>query len=284
MKSNKLKGYLILFITAAIWGSGFVPQKIAAETISPYAFNGLRYFLGAFLIFLLAKCRLPFRDPNGKWALLAGVVLSCAALLQQIGIMTASVTNTAFITATYIVLVPFLSGLILHKPVPKVCYAAAVLALVGLYLLSTAGKGLDTISGGDIIVFIGSLFWSFHIIEVEKGMSEEGDPVRFSAGQFMVAALIQLLIWVFADHCALTLTKENALMIAYSGIFVIGIAFTLQAVGQRSVQGSAASIILGLESVFGTLFGVILYHETVLPLQILGAALIFAAVILVVRE
>ena len=273
----------ILLLVALLWGSGFIAQKNAADEMSALCFNGIRYSIGAVFIFFLAKCRLPFRDANGKTALLAGLVLTAAAALQQIGFADTSITNTSFITATYIVFVPFLSGLIFHKKVSRSCYIAALLILVGLFLLSTAGKGLDHITRGDVIVFAGSIFWALHIIVVEKGTSE-GDPVRFSAGQFLVSGVLQLLLWLTIGKHDTTGLANNTFGVLYSGIIVLGLAFTLQAIGQKYTGGAVASIILGLESVFGTLCGVIFYHETLEPLQIAGAVLIFAAVLLAVRE
>lgn len=283
-KNPQLFGNALLFLTSLLWGSGFIAQKAAAAYITPLHFNGLRYLIAFCLILIFAKGKLPFRDENGKTAVLAGCILSCAAAFQQMGLMTASVTNTSFITAAYIVMVPFFSAFFFKRRVPKSCFPAALIALIGIWLLSTNGKGFDSISSGDIIVFIGSIFWALHIITVEKGASQAGDPISFSAGQFLVAGLLQLIIGLFAEGFSFAGTEKAVFPTLYSGIFVIGIAFTLQVIGQQYTGGAVASIIMGLESVFGTLFSVLIFHEELFPLQILGAVLIFAAVIIVVLK
>lgn len=268
----------ILLLTAIIWGSGFIPQKIGANAISPFCFNGLRYLLAAFFVFFLAHCKLPTGKRNIRQILLSGSVLFTASTLQQIGLKYSTIGNTSFITTTYIVLVPFIAHLFFHREVNKRSYLAALLALIGLYFLSTSGKGLSHVSPGDILIFIGSLFWAMHIILVDQGVSMM-DPVQFSAGQFLTAGLLQLCCWLLIGHLDTSGLVENWLAVLYSGIIVIGAGFTLQAVGQRHTSESEASIILGLESVFGALFGALIFHEAFAPLQLFGAILIFIAVL-----
>ena len=274
---------LLLLLTAMIWGLGFFFQKVAAETTSPFAFNALRYLIAALVLMIFARFRLPFRGEAGKYTLLAGFVLFLAGMFQQIGLQTASIGNTSFITAVYIVLVPFFSALFLHRRIKPAHILAALLSLAGLYLISTSGKGLERISGGDMIVFLGSVFWALHILVIDKAVSL-CDPLEFSAGQFLIAGICHTLAWLIfgkADPAGLSVSWPYA---AASGLFVLALAFTLQAIGQKNTGETEASIILGLESVFGALFGVILYHEQFAPVQVAGMILIFAAVLIAVLK
>ncbi len=286
MKRSDRKRYtadLLLLITAMIWGLGFYFQKMASETTSPFAFNGMRYLVAALVILIFAGFRLSFRGEGGKYTLLAGCVLFLAGMFQQIGIQTASIGNASFITAVYIVLVPFFSALFLHRRIRPAHYLAALLSLAGLYLISTSGKGLDRISGGDMIVFIGSVFWALHILVIDKGVTL-CDPVVFSAGQFLIAGILHVLAWLTLGHADPTGLSQSWPYIAASGVFVLGLAFTLQAIGQKNTGETEASIILGLESVFGALFGVILYHEQFALIQVAGMLLIFTAVLIAVLK
>ena len=101
---------LLLLITAMIWGLGFYFQKVSSETTSPFSFNALRYMIAALVLAVSARFRLPFRGEAGKYTLLAGSVFFLAGMFQQIGIQTASIANTSFITAVYIVLVALPHG------------------------------------------------------------------------------------------------------------------------------------------------------------------------------
>ena len=282
MKSKKYIADFVLFIASMIWGLGYIFQKIGNETTAPLTFNCLRYLIAALVLAFIAR----FRYPQGeglKYTMLSGAVMIVAGNMQQIGMQTASIGNASFITAIYIVLVPFLSGLILHRKVKPHHYLAALISLVGLYLITTGGKGLERISKGDLIVFIGSIFWALQILCVDKAV-KLCDPVSFTAGEFLTAAALQVVIWLTLGRHDTTGLEHSWPYALASGVLVLGIAFIMQSYGQKKTGETEASIIMGLESVFGALFGVIIYHEQLGSIQLIGMALIFASVLLVVLK
>lgn len=282
MKTKRYLADLVLFLASMIWGIGYYFQKMASETTAPLTFNCFRYLVAALVLSLLARFRFP-KGEGLKYAVLTGAVTTIASNMQQIGMHTASIGNASFITAIYIVLVPFLSGFILRRKIRPHHYLAALISLVGLYLITTGGRGLDRISAGDMIVFIGSIFWAVQILCVEKGVSLCG-PVSFAAGQLTTAFVLQLFIWLTLGHRDTAGISASWPWGLASGVLVLGIAFIMQGYGQKNTAESEASIIMGLESVFGALFGVLLYHEQFSPLQLAGMALIFTAVLLVVLK
>ena len=282
MKSKKYIADFVLFIASMIWGLGYIFQKIGNETTAPLTFNCLRYLIAALVLAFIAR----FHYPQGeglKYTMLSGAVMIVAGNMQQIGMQTASIGNASFITAIYIVLVPFLSGLILHRKVKPHHYLAALISLVGLYLITTGGKGLERISKGDLIVFIGSIFWALQILCVDKAV-KLCDPVSFTAGEFLTAAALQVVIWLTLGRHDTTGLEHSWPYALASGVLVLGIAFIMQSYGQKNTGETEASIIMGLESVFGALFGVIIYHEQLGSIQLIGMALIFASVLLVVLK
>lgn len=282
MKKKRLLADLILFIASMIWGVGYYFQKVGSETTGALTFNCMRYLIAALVLALFAR----FRYPQGeglKFAVLSGMAMFVAGNMQQIGLQTASIGNSSFITSIYIVLVPFLAGLILKRKIKAHHYLAVLLSLVGLYLITTSGKGLERITRGDVIVFIGSVFWALQILCVDKAVSY-CDPVSFVAGQFLTLSILQVLTWLTLGHRDMAGIAFSWPYALASGVIVLGIAFTMQAYGQKNTGETEASIIMGLESVFGALFGIILYHEQFTILQLGGMAVIFAAVLLVVLK
>ncbi len=281
MQKKRYAADLVLFIASMIWGLGYFFHKVAAETTAALTFNCMRYIIASLLLLIIARFRLPPKGEARKYTVLAGIVMFCGGNLQQIGLQTASISNSSFITAIYIVLVPFLAGLILRRKIKVTHYLAALISLCGLYLITTGGKGLERISRGDLIVFIGSVFWALQILAVDKGVSY-CDPVVFSAGELTTAAVLQVVVWLTAGGHDTTGASHSWPYALASGILVLGIAFIMQSFGQKHTGETEASIIMGLESVFGMLFGVILYHEQFAAAQGIGMILIFAAVILAV--
>ncbi len=286
MDKNTSKKYLadlMLLLTAVLWGSGFYCQKIGSETTSPFCFCFFRYAAAAVFVLIAAKFRLPFKDPKMfRHTVLTGLMIYLGGMLQQIGMQSISIGNSSFITAAYIVIVPFLAWILFRRRVHPRHWLAAGIVLVGLYLLSTGGKGFSRITTGDLIVFAGSFCWAMHILCVQKGVKMYHDVLAYTAGQFIVATVLYFITWIVFDGASVKGLNVSWPYAVLSGVFTIGLGFILQGIGQKHTGETEASIILGLESVFGALFGVILYHETFSPLQIFGMVLIFIAVILAV--
>ena len=274
---------LVLFIASMIWGIGYYFQKVASETTSWMTFNLMRYIIAALVLLCMAKFRFPPKGDGLKYTVLTGVLMFMGGNLQQLGLQTASIGNASFITSIYIVLVPFSAALLLHRRIKPAHYLAALISLAGLYLITTAGKGLERISAGDMIVFAGSIVWALQILGVDKAV-QYCDTIVFTAGEFLTAAVLQLVVWLTIGHHDLTGAAVSWPYAAASGVVVLGLACAMQAFGQKHTGETEASIIMGLESVFGALFGVLLYHEQFAPVQGIGMLLIFAAVLIAVLK
>lgn len=287
----------LLVLTAAIWGFAFVAQRVGMESIGPFAFNAARYFLGALvLIPLIVKRRKdqatrPYaRSPetlSGEAPartvpsalmpyILAGSCMFIGASLQQLGIVTTTAGNAAFVTSLYVVIVPLL-GMLFGRRTGLKDYLAAAVAVAGLYII-TIGKGFS-MTPGDILVLAGSFFWALHILVIGRFASAI-DPVELSAGQFAVCGL-----WSFAASLIFEPTPYAGLLAAavpilYGGLFSCGVAFTLQIVAQRTAPPSHASILLAMEGLFGAIGGILLLGEPLTLRLLFGGALMLAAAIL----
>lgn len=272
----------MLFLSAFLWGIAFIPQKLAAERMSPYAFNGWRYLIAAIAIFAVSRFSLPKRKKEIAGILINGSILFIAATLQQLGIARTTVRNAGFITTLYVILVPFLSAVFLRTKLTKNILIAAALALAGLYFLATGGQGLEKFTLGDLITFLGAIFWAIQMLTT-KVYIHDMNPFVFSAGQFIVCSLLNLAVWIFFDRAELAPVIGNIPLLAFSGLAGVAAGYTLQVLGIQRADPAHAANILGLEAVFAMIAGIIVFHETSAPIQLLGAALIFAAAALSAR-
>ena len=266
----------MLFLSALLWGIAFIPQKLAADRMTPFAFNGWRYLIAGISIFALARFRFPKRRQEIIGIVINGTIIFAAATLQQIGIAMTTVRNAGFITTLYVILVPFLSALFLRTKLTRNILIAAALALIGLYLLATGGRGLEKFTLGDLIVFGGAVFWAVQMLTT-KIYIHDMDPFVFSAGQFFVCALLNLASWLIFDHAAIAPVRGNIPLLVFSGLAGVAAGFTLQALGIKRANPAHAANILSLEAVFAMIAGILILHEKSEPIQLLGAGLIFSA-------
>ena len=70
------------------------------------------------------------------------------------------------------------------------------------------------------------------------------------------------------------------LPLGFAGILSMGVAYSLQIVGQKNLEPTTASLIMSLESVFAALGGWVILHDTMTTRELCGCALVFAGVIL----
>ncbi|HRX69973.1 MAG: DMT family transporter [Candidatus Competibacteraceae bacterium] len=285
MTSRALRAELLLLLTALIWGSAFVAQRVGMNHVGPFTYNGVRFLLGALslLPLLLIRCHSrPLMQPDGgRWrftgGLLAGLILFAGASLQQIGIVHTTAGKAGFITGLYVVIVPLL-GLLWGHRTPWKTWIGAGLAAAGLYLLTMTD--VFTLAQGDGLVLIGAFFWAGHVLVIGWLSGRHIEPVRLACLQCVVCAALSLGVAVVIEPIHWQGLRDAALPILYGGLLSVGVAYTLQVVAQRDAPPAHAAIILSLETVFAALSGWLLLNETLAGRGILGCVLMFAGMLL----
>lgn len=286
--NKKLKGNLILLFTAIIWGSGFVCQSIGMDHIGANTFMGLRTLLGALVLLPVIFVTDKAQNKQGKkendrstllkGGLICGTILCLASTTQTIGIKYTTAANSGFITAMYIIFVPFL-GLFFKKKIGIRTCIGALLAVAGLYMLSVAGTSFK-INKGDLLTLLCALFFAFHIITVDY-FSPKTDGVKLSCIQFFVCAALNLILMLIFEKPSVDIIKECWVAIVYSGIVSCGIGYTCQILGQKYTDPAPAAIIMSMESVFAAIGGFLILHESLGFVKIIGCVIMFAAIVIV---
>lgn len=286
--SKENRANILLLITAVVWGLGFIAQKFGADDMPPFYFNAIRFAIGTLsllpVLFYTEKKHVPraFNEPiiskKKEWylGLLTGFFIFAGSACQQIGIAYTSVGNAAFLTACYIIIVPFL-GIFMGQKIGRNIWLATLLTLVGLYFL-TITDGLK-LAYGDLIIFIGSFLWAGHILSVDYG-AKQMPPVKLAFLQFFLCSLMNLGVALVFEVFSLEEVYNGLIPLVYAGLISAGIGYTLQLVGQKYAKPTPASLILSLEIVFALIFGVIFFNEIPTLRSAIGASLMFSGIIL----
>lgn len=281
---RRIHADLILLAIAAIWGLAFVYQKTAMSHIGPLLFLCVRSLIAA-----LALAPLAWREGRLAGAaliperlfpvgLLAGALFFLGGLLQQAGLVTATVTNTGFLTGLYVILVPILGWFLYRHQPPIAVWIAVALAFIGTWLLG--GGTLSGFSRGDWLVAAGSIFWAAHLHAVKQS-GNHARPVAFTLLQFIVVACLALagaMAFEPIDAGALSAARFELL---YVGLLSSALTFTLLAIAMRHTSAAEATIIVSLETLFAALAAALLLGERLPTIGWLGAALMFAATLVV---
>lgn len=281
---KQLSGVIALLGATVIWGSAFIAQSVGMDKIGPFTFQAVRCFLAVVFLFpasaLFSKGK-PFwkswADP-ALWrsGIICGLALFAASSLQQIGLVYTDAGKAGFLTAMYIVFVPFL-GLFLGQRPGRNALLSLIPAIVGLYLLSCTS--VSGINKGDVLLLLCAVAFSVQILLIDRHCAGL-DGLKLNCIQALVVAVLSVPSALLTETVDASLIASCWLPLGYAGILSMGVAYTLQIVGQKRVAPSAAALLMSLESVFAALFGWLLLHETMTRAEELGCVLVFAAVII----
>ena len=281
MNKKEFKANMLLMLTAAIWGFAFVAQRIGAEYVGAFTFNGIRFILGSLSLIpliIILKCK--SEASKGyiiKAGLIAGIFLFMGANLQQYGMAYTTAGKGGFITSLYMVLIPIIS-IFLKEKTDSSTWIGVFLALIGLYLLCVNEK--FSIQKGDFVILISAFFWAGHVLFIDKFVKKV-NSLTLSSIQFFVCGFLSIVCaFVLKEPFSVELMKGALLPIAYGGFLSVGVAYTLQVVAQKNAKPSHAAIILSLESVFGAIGGMLLLNETMTIKGLLGCVLIFVGILI----
>ena len=270
---------LILFLTAAIWGSSFVFQKYAVEQLPAAFIVAGRFTIAGILLLVITAKKWKTIDRGCLWGgFLAGFTMSLGQVLQTLamGIGT-SPGKSAFLTAAYVVMVPFLSWFFQKERPKKNHLLSAIICLIGIGLISLNGGG--GLMLGDGVTLLCSVVYALNIIAIAV-YSVGRDPIVFTMIQIVTAAVCGWISVPFTGGMPEMISVEAAGSILYLALFCTALCLSLQTIGLRYVNATVATVILSLESVFGVLFSILLYHEVVTVRMAIGFAVVFAAVLI----
>ncbi|WP_296114446.1 DMT family transporter [uncultured Anaerococcus sp.] len=289
-KSTKksLLGKIMLLVVAILWGSSLTVVKVASETFEPNMILAIRFTVSALILSIIfwKKLRDMTKD-DAKKGLIIGIFLFMAYSAQTIGVGYTDPGRSAFLSASYCVIVPFLAWIAMKKRPDKFNMIAAALTIAGIYFVSMAGgdggsvfdQGREAILGDGFALLSGFLF-AAHIVAVTK-LSKGKDPILMTILQFIMAAVLSIVVTlIFEDNSSIVLSQKAVLEVGYLAVMCTTVALLLQNLGQKFTTATSAALILATESIFGILIPVFMRIESLTRNKIIGFILIFIAILI----
>jgi len=265
-----------LLLTTFIWAATFPATKVALQEISPIAFLLLRFLVstiavGAVMVVMKQPLRLNARTL--RLAAVASVFLMIGYVTQTIGLRYTSASNSAFITALYVVFVPLFLGRFTLQ-----LWVALGLALIGLGLLVRPSAEM---SMGDFYTLACAVAFALHIISLEFFVAKT-DFQSLASWQLIMVSVALLVPAGLEDvrptAGAFTLTVIGALFI--TGVLATGLAFFVQVWAQRHVPAQRVALIFALEPALSAWMSWLVLGEELDAMGWIGSALILAGVLI----
>ncbi|RGH37898.1 DMT family transporter [Firmicutes bacterium AM41-5BH] len=272
-----------LILVTVIWGGGFVASDIALESMKPFQIMMVRFLLASVLMGVISrgqqKSEEKLKDRAGaiKAGILMGVTLFMGFAFQIIGLQYTTPSKNAFLTALNVVIVPFIAFVILKKKIGAKGIIGAVMSVFGVALLSLNGN--FTVSLGDGLTLFCAVGFAFQIFFTSEFVKKYPASVLNTVQMFTAFVLSAISLMIFGEN-DFQVTTQGWLSALYLGVVSTTICYLLQTACQKYIDETKAAIILSMESVFGTIFSILILHEVVTVRMVIGCAVILAAVII----
>lgn len=284
---QRTQGTLALLLGTFIWGMAFIAQSVGMNLIGPFTFQAIRCLLGVLFLFpvtILFDRKIGVKESLKKWknptlwisGIICGVALFIATSLQQVGLVYTTPGKAGFLTAMYIVLVPIL-GIFVHRKPGINALFSVILALIGLYLLSFTN--ISNVNIGDLFMIGCAFAFAVQILLIDR-FAQQLDGLRLNCVQALVVSILSVPgILLNQETIEMNTILSCWLPLCFAGVLSMGVGYSLQIVGQKRLEPTAASLIMSLESVFSALGGWLLLRNTMTPAELTGCALVFTSVI-----
>ncbi|MCY4329862.1 MAG: DMT family transporter [Endozoicomonadaceae bacterium] len=286
MKQIILKYNMFLFITAFIWGIGFIFQQQGAATLGPFLFCTIRYFLGGVAVgIVLIAIALLTKTPLSKFfpretivnGTFIGFFLFIASILQQAGLKYTTAGNAGFITEVGIAFVPVMAIFLGERPRINVL-AGAALVIIGLYMLTKPADSAEY-NRGDLLELCSAFFWAVQLMLLDR-KAPAANPFALSLIQFISCTVFCMITTLLFETINLDNIKATTHPLLYTGIMSCGVAFTLQVIAQRKTPAIYTAMILSLEAIFAALAGWLYLHEDMSTIGIAGCTIMLIGILL----
>lgn len=274
--------FLILILVTAIWGFGFVGTRWTMDFYTPLWSNAWRFVIAG----LIGSPYLLFRHKrlNLKVGLVCSLLLFFGMVLQTYGLKYTTLAKSGFLTALYAIFTPLFIWLIYKKKFSPMYGLSLCLSMFGIALMCELK--FENVNFGDLLTIASAVFFSVHIIYVEK-YANIIDPVDLNFMQCFFMGLLggisAYLIEGPSDISAVVPWNSNFNSVLFYGFLIQSVlsslfAFTLQIYAQQDIPAHIVSLIFLLESVFASVFGYLFFGETLTVLAFIGASLLITSI------
>lgn len=259
--TSRRRAYLLLVLTALIWGGNAVASRIAVGEVSPMALTALRWLLVCGLLAWMTRDTLKADWPHLRPRL---------GSLATIGILGYTGFNALFYSAAHftgavniailqgsIPMVVFIGAFLVHgTPIRPGQIAGMGLTLVGIALVATKGH-IETLLAlgfnfGDILMLIACVLYGGYTIALRNRPKEASDLGFFTvmAVAAFVTSLPLVAVEVAMGHFQAP-TPKGWLVALWIALFPSFLSQILYMRGVAAIGPGRAGIFANLVPIFG---------------------------------
>ncbi len=275
-RTTLLATLALLGMTAA-WGSTFYLTKDLIDRVPVLDYLAVRFAIATVALFLLAPRALgKVSRTNLRSALILGGLYGVAQILQTSGLAHTPATVSGFITGLYVVATPVFAAWLLHTRIGPMTWAAVVLALAGLGVLTLSGL---SVGYGEALTFVSALLYALHIVGL-GAWSNAREALGMTIVQLAVITLV-CFVATIPDGVVLPDGTRDWIVVVYMAVVAGALALAGQTWAQAHLAPTRSAIIMSMEPVFAAFFAVLLGGESLTGRMLVGGAMVLTAMLIV---
>ncbi len=273
---------LALFICAFVWGFGYVAMDHLMATTNPLMAISLRFITAGSLIFIVRSKRIIGKISDNRFPILIlGSALFLGFLFQTFGLALTTTSKNAFLTATNVIWTPIIVSIFYKYKVSNNIKIGSILMIIGIALVSA--DGISKFNLGDVLTLIGAVFFAIHIILINRFANDDNVDVLVF-GQLLLTGIFASILTIGFGQVSVDFGSEFLVSLIFVVVFSTALCFFLQNYGLSKIDSSTGAIILSLESMFGVIAALLIDHDPINLISIIGFIVMFVAIIIAERN
>lgn len=277
-QKKRLIADLSILLSAMLWGGDYIFAKKALDSIDPGYLNAVRFTIVALVLLLIIRKRLKnISRRDVATGALTGFMMFGGFAGQTIGLKYTSVGNNAFLTSTYVIFVPFLAWIISRKKPANNNFAAVIVCIAGIYLMTMTGGSFNR--SGDLITLSGALFFGFELALLGY-YAKKMDPLILA---FLEATAVALFFWCYSvifEQPPATVSRDLIISLSYVTFFGSVLTHIIVTIALKYTSSSHGAILCSTEALFGLLLSVIFLGEMLSLQGWIGASIVLISVVI----
>ncbi len=276
--NNKIKAYLLLLLSALMWGSSFPVIKLGLNRgLAPIGFLGFRLFISILIVIPFLYKEISFKILKDKKMIFLGLTNTGGFLFQYFGQKYTSSNTAAVISNLLVIFVAILSFIILKEAMNLKKVFGVILSFIGLGVVSNLSVNSLSANKGILIMLISPVSWAFFVI-LSKDISS-GKSFRKYLFPIYFYTFVFILPFALFEGFKFSLISVSLSFYLAAICTVVPYLFFLN--GLKFVGATTASIITSFQIFFSVIIAYFFLGETISLSFFIGIILVFLAIYLV---
>ncbi|MCE5342630.1 MAG: DMT family transporter [Eubacteriales bacterium] len=277
--SSAGRGHALALCTVLVWGTTFIASTVALRTLSPVELLALRILIAIAALALANPHRLKLQSRRHELYLLgaglSGVTLYF--LFEYIALTYTSSANCSVIISSAPFFVALAMRFLLREErLNRSFFIGFVVAMVGVSMVSFAGRSLKLNPLGDVLCILAAISWAFYSVCIRK-LEGYGYNMMLITRRIFLYGLLFLLPIIAVTGFSVTpadiLNTDTLLSILFLGLVASALCFVMWNTAVRLIGPIKTSAYIYLTPPVTIIFAYIILNDPIHPLAIAGAAL-----------